>query len=89
MKWRAASEGQIYQCNEDSVVYFDPASGNTHLLSDFAGYLIEKLAGEAMDLEQIINQITPGIDSEYLPDIDKSIPQLLSELVALDVIEQE
>ncbi len=46
MAWRLTSSGREYNCGEGLVVYFHPASGNTHMLNEFAaGVLRELMAG--------------------------------------------
>ena len=88
MKWHLGQMGQIYECGERTVVYFDPDSGDTHLLSDFAGFLIRELAGKTLTLQQIIDLVSQEVEPEGLPDIADHLPTVLNDLVALDVIEQ-
>ena len=88
MLWHADSLGEFYDCNEDTTVYFHPASGNTHLLSNFAAYLLQQLAQQQpLGLDQLITKISPDIDSQDLPELSRALPEILGELVALDVIE--
>jgi len=78
--------GEFYNCNEDTTVYFDPASGDTHLLSNFAAYLLRQLAVQPMDIEQLITRIAPDIDPQDIPELSRHVPDVIAELAALDVI---
>ena len=88
MKWQLHPLGQFYDCKESTVVYFDPASGDTHLIRDFAAYLIQKMAEENRPLEpeEIIELITADIETEDSAELIQAIPDILSELAALDIV---
>jgi hypothetical protein len=88
MIWRIVSHGRFYDAGESTVVYFDLASGDTHLISDFAAYLIQQLAGQPMGIEALVNQISPDIDPDDLPEVTQVTPGVLEELVALDILER-
>ena len=80
--------GLIYACNESMVVYFDPASGDTHLISDFAAYLIQRIAdaGRPLESEELISMIVDDIEPADLPELSTAIPDILKELNSLDII---
>lgn len=88
MKWQIGSAGQFYECGDDMVVYFHPASGDTHLISNFAAYLVRQIAtvDESLDAREIIELIAGDIEPEDLPELSHSIPDILNELVELDII---
>jgi len=88
MKWHINSIGQFYDCDEDMVVYFDPASGDTHLISDFAAYLIQRIAGRdrPVENEELIKLITGDIEPAELSELAQAIPGILSELATLDIV---
>ena len=88
MKWRIESMGRFFDAGEGMVVYFDPASGDTHLVSDFAAYLIQQFADQPMDIEELINRISPDIDSGDLLEMTEATPDVLAELVTLDVLKR-
>ena len=88
MKWRIDSMGRFFDAGEGMVVYFDPASGDTHLVSDFAAYLIQQFADQPMDIEELINRISPDIDSGDLLEMTEATPDVLAELVTLDVLKR-
>ena len=88
MIWRVDSLGDFYSCNEDTVVYFDRASGNTHLLNEFAAFLLQQLDGQPMETDQLIAKITPELDPHDLVELTQAIPGILAELVALDLVDQ-
>jgi hypothetical protein len=88
MKWHIDSIGQLYDCGESMVVYFDPASGDTHLISDFAAYLIQQIAGQARPLkyEEILELITADIEPADLSELTPAIHNILSELADLQIV---
>ena len=88
MKWRIDSMGRFFDAGEGMVVYFDPASGDTHLVSDFAAYLIQQFTDQPMDIEELINRISPDIDSGDLLEMTEATPDVLAELVTLDVLKR-
>jgi PqqD family protein of HPr-rel-A system len=86
MRWHADPLGDFYNCNETTVVYFDHASGDTHLLGEFAAYLLQTLAVQPMDAPQLIARLSPGVDPTDRAELERTVPQVLDELLALDVI---
>jgi PqqD family protein of HPr-rel-A system len=88
MRWYVSTLGEFYNCEEDTVVYFDPSSGDTHLLNQFAAHLIGLLSYKSLDIEQLTEQISQDIDQPDLPELRLAIPNVLDELVALDIIQQ-
>jgi len=88
MKWQIDSVGQFYDPGEDMAVYFDPASGDTHLISHFAAYLIRQFSDQPMGIEALIKQISPDIDPSDLIELTQATPDLLEELVTLDILKR-
>ena len=88
MKWHIDSIGHFYDCGEDRVVYFDAASGDTHLISEFAAYLIQRIASQNRSLrnEEILGLITADIEPTDLPELVQTITEMLDELAALDIV---
>ena len=88
MKWQIGTVGQFYECGEDRVVYYDPASGDTHLVSDFACYLVRTLANapRALETEEVIEIATADIEPEDLHELSLAIPGILDELAQLEII---
>ena len=88
MKWQICSLGQFYDCSEEMVVYFDSASGDTHLINDFAAYLIKQIANLNRPVcnEELITLITADIEPADLSELTLAIPDILSELAALDIV---
>ena len=88
MKWQICSLGQFYNCNEETVVYFDSASGDTHLINEFAAYLIQLIGNlnRPVCSEELIELITVDIEPADLPELTQAIPDILSELAALDIV---
>lgn len=89
MAWRVTSPGQFYDAGESTVVYFDPASGDTHLLSDFAAHLLGLLAQRPMGLEQLLGRIEGDVENPDSTELAASVEGVLCELLALDVVARD
>lgn len=86
MTWRIHPKGLLYDARESTVVYFDAYSGDTHLLSDFAGFVMQQLGDQPLTTEELVKQITPSIDPEEIPDLEEMVTGVLEELVSLDIL---
>lgn len=88
MKWRACSQGQTYDSGEGSVVYFDPASGKTHLINEVADWLLTELAANPLSTGQLLSRFmsrSTGItDSEAV----KLLQAQILTLQSFDLIEE-
>jgi len=89
MMWRVHSKGRLYDANESTVVYFDSYSGDTHLLSDFAGYVMQQLSNQPLTTEELIDRISPSIDSGEFPDLATVVADVLEELLILDILKRD
>lgn len=89
MTWRIYSNGQLYVANESTVVYFDSYSGDTHLLSDFAGFVMQQLGTQPLTTDELVNQMSLSIDSEDLPDLKEAVAGVLEELALLDILTRD
>jgi len=89
MKWRNESRGRFYDANESTVVYFDSHSGDTHLLSDFAAYVLQQFDHQPLTTDELVGQISATIVPENFPDLREALAGVLKELVALDILKQE
>jgi PqqD family protein of HPr-rel-A system len=88
MKWRAHSPGRIYDAGESTVVYFDSHSGDTHLLSDFAGYIMQTLTRQPMTTEELVTQLAPSFEPDEVTNLSDIVTGVLDELVHLDILAQ-
>jgi PqqD family protein of HPr-rel-A system len=88
MKWQVDTMGLFYDADEGTTVYFDPASGDTHLISDFSAYLIQQFAEQPLGMEALIARISPDLAPEDLAEMTQATPDLLAELVALDILQR-
>jgi PqqD family protein of HPr-rel-A system len=88
MQWRITAPGQVYDAGEDSIVYFDPRSGDTHLLGAFAAFIIDQLQTEALDLAALTERSVPLAESESPEKLRESISIVIDELEALEILER-
>jgi PqqD family protein of HPr-rel-A system len=88
MKWQRNTVGRFYDANEATVVYFDARSGDTHLLSDFAAYLLQQFGAQPVTTEELVNKVSPSIDTEDISDLRATVSGVLEELVALDILKR-
>jgi PqqD family protein of HPr-rel-A system len=89
MTWRIHPKGRLYDAHESTVVYFDAYSGDTHLLSDFAGFVMQQLGAQPLTTEELVKQISPSIDREEIPDLEEMVSGVLDELVFLDILKRD
>lgn len=88
MKWRAYSPGKLYDAEESTVVYFDSHSGDTHLLSDFAGYIMQNLTRQPMTTEELVSELAPSFEPDDVSDLSELVISVLDELIILDILTQ-
>lgn len=61
---------------EQHAVFFDPASGDTHLIAALGAQLAEWLAAQPMDRDQLLARLATDIDWDEPPE-----PAQLGELL--------
>ena len=88
MMWRTYSKGQLYDANESTVVYFDSYSGDTHLRSDFAGFVMQQLGDQPLSTTELVDRISRDVDSDDIPDLEEVVTGVLEELLLLDILER-
>jgi PqqD family protein of HPr-rel-A system len=89
MKWRFHSVGRFYDTNEDTVVYFDPHSGDTHLISEFAAYVMQQFGDQPLTTAELVSRISSTIEAGDSSDLTDALSGVLEELVALDILKRE
>jgi PqqD family protein of HPr-rel-A system len=87
MKWHIPSMGRVYDPGEETAIYFDAASGNTHLISDFAAYLIELIGEDSISTEDIVRNAASAVDANDLDSLDKAVSSALQFLAELEIIQ--
>lgn len=87
MKWRACSQGKTYDTGNSHVVYFDPASGSTYMISEVAAWVLSELASNPLTTEELINCFM--VQAEEISDAEAKIlvEAQISELQSFDLIE--
>ena len=88
MKWRIVTAGRFYDAGEGQVVYFDPYSGDTHLLSDFAAFVVQQFEDRPLGTEQLVGKIQPRVDTSDLAELAATVRTMVEELSALDILQR-
>lgn len=88
MKWQNNTFGRFYDPNECTVVYFDAHSGDTHLLSEFAAFLLQQLDVQPLTTEELVHKVTPSIEAGGNSDLEETVSGVLEELAALDILKR-
>jgi PqqD family protein of HPr-rel-A system len=88
MKWQRNTVGQFYDPHESTVVYFDTLCGDTHLLSDFAAYLLQQFGSQPVTTEELVHKVSPSIDAGDISELRETVSGVLEELVALDILKR-
>ena len=88
MRYKVEVPGRMYDCGEESVVYFDVQTGDTHLVSDFVAHIIRKLSDRSMDIDTLTESLLPDVEADTRSNLAIAIPNILEELVSLEIAEQ-
>lgn len=87
MKWRVCSLGQTYNTGNCFVVYFDLASGGTHLINEVADWLLEELAVTPLATEQLISRFMSHSSEITGSEAEKLVNEQIQALQSFDLIE--
>ena len=87
MKWCLAAVGHVYDCNEAAIVYYDTASGDTHLLSAFAAHLIQIISSEPLTIEGVIDKVAFDTEGDDRATLGEAVASTLQQLADLDIVE--
>lgn len=87
MLWCLTSPGKFYDRGEGVVVYFHPASGDTHLFTDFAVDLLRKLAAGPADLAILSEPYFDPAGEVSIEEYRDAIEAVLEQLAQLDLVE--
>jgi PqqD family protein of HPr-rel-A system len=89
MQWRIHAMGRFYDAHEDSIVYFDSHSGDTHLLSNFAAHVMQQLGHERLTTQELVNKIASTMVSGDIRELTEAVSGVLEELLSLDILKRE
>lgn len=87
MLWRACSEGLVFDRDEGVAVFFDPISGNTHLINDLVLKILGLLSESPLSPEVIKKNCADQMINLDSSEQDRFIDDILHELHSLDLIE--
>ena len=89
MVWQViAATADDLRCWDKEFVLYDPWSGDTHLLAERSGKLLQFLLQGPADIEQLEQQLLLGPEVGDQADTTETLWQVLSELSASHLIEQ-
>jgi len=71
MEWRLTSPMREYDRDEGMVVFFHPATGNTHLLTDSAAALLRLLASKPLSEADLIDRFESESLAPMLEELEK------------------
>ena len=88
MTWRLTSPGREYNRDEGVAIYFHPASGNTHLVSDLAASVLRVMAAGPLSNEDLV-----AFHAEALAEVGATerpglIDEILRDLAIIDLVER-
>lgn len=87
MKWRTCSLGRTYEDGNCHVVYFDPASGSTFMISEVAAWLLAELAINPLSTEELIKRFISKAQDISDAEAKALVEAQISELQSYDMIE--
>jgi hypothetical protein len=88
MKWRIETRGRFYDPGESTVVYYATDSGDTHLLSAFAAFVIRQFEHRPLTADELADKISPAIEPGQAPDLVTVLHDVLEELTTLDILKR-
>lgn len=86
MKWQIHANWEVYDRGEESVVLYDTASGDTHLISAFAYHLLSALAARPLGTQELVESLSANIDNADAPELATAVPDILKQLAELDLV---
>jgi hypothetical protein len=89
MTWSLSSHGRFYDSGDPLVVYFDPASGKTLLISEVAAFLLEKLQAGPRSTGELTDLVAQNLESAGDQGLLDTIEKLLCELESSDLVERD
>lgn len=75
-----------YNPGEETVVCFDPDSGDTHLLSAFASLILSTLGEEGASETELLSHITRQVDADAYENLEPHILTILHQLSSLGLV---
>lgn len=87
MKWRACSFGKFYDRGEGAVVYFDSASGNTVLITNFAAEILRTLTRSSLSTDAIFDLHGGDLEDGTEAERKEAVKSILDDLAAGHLIE--
>jgi len=87
MKWQACALGQTYDSGEGLVVYFDSASGRTHLINEVADWLLAELAANPLSTEQLLSRFMSYAKGITCSEAEQLLKAQIRTLQSFDLIE--
>ena len=88
MLWHMQSAGQFYDPGEETVIYYDPGSGDTHLLTALAAFVVEQMREGPIDEPTLLARLRPHLDGEAV-DVSALLQGVLRDLQILDIAQPQ
>ena len=88
MLWHIQSSGHFYDPGEDTVIYYDPSSGDTHLLTDLAAFVVEQIQDAPASESDLLEKLRPHLAGESV-DIETLLGGVLRDLRILDIAQPQ
>jgi len=91
MKWRRADRAQdLLRCwdGEQHAVFFDPASGDTHLVSVLAGLLIDVMGQDCMAFETLLDEVQDSLELAEDQDLSSTLRTHLQRLTDIGLLKE-
>lgn len=87
MAWRLTSPGREYNRDEGLAIYFHPASGNTHLISDLAASVLRVMAAGPLSNEDLVACHAEALGELDITERVRLIDDVLRELTIINLVE--
>lgn len=91
MKWRCVARAQeLLRCwdGEQHAVFFDPASGDTHLVSTLAGLLVDVVGDGSMDFEALLLELQDSLELAEDQALSSTLRTHLQRLTDIGLLQE-
>lgn len=89
MYWRLCAPGRLYDRKEGLAIYFNTASGDTHLINELAATLLGKLAPGPVSQNELLVWLSDVVVDVQPSECPSILDKILGELETLRIIESQ
>ena len=74
--------------DEQHAVFFDPATGDTHLVSSLAVLIADILGAASMDFDELLQGVRDSVETDVGQDLEDTLHHHLRRLTAIGLLQE-